>query len=247
MSIRIKGFTLIELLVVIAIIAILASLLLPALARGTAAARSTECKGNLRDVALGLRMYLDEFEAYPTGGGWAVLVQGPEIGTLMMDDWKETLAPYLGVKVGNDSPTPLQLRKLRCPECVRSGAARVNGQYAYNCSGTAKLGNKANLGLSGPGRPNKESLVQMPADMVAVGDIDMQPSDSGFWTSCHFDVVSTNYWFWPGKIHNRQANLVFCDGHLEAGRPATWTATNSVARSRWNNDHEPHPETWGRP
>src|SRR5213596_3842867 len=60
-----NAFTLIELLVVIAIIAFLAALLLPALSRAKASARSTVCKSNLRRIGIGLRLCLEEFENYP--------------------------------------------------------------------------------------------------------------------------------------------------------------------------------------
>ena len=52
------AFTLIELLVVIAIIAVLASLLLSAISRGKESARCAACKSNLRQIGLGLGMYV---------------------------------------------------------------------------------------------------------------------------------------------------------------------------------------------
>jgi prepilin-type N-terminal cleavage/methylation domain-containing protein len=65
------GFTLVELLVVIAIIGILVALLLPAIQAAREAARRSQCKSNLRQLAIGALNHHDVHGCFPTGGwGW---------------------------------------------------------------------------------------------------------------------------------------------------------------------------------
>ena len=62
-----SAFTLVELLTVIAIIAVLATLLMTALSTAKKKSRQTLCTGNLRQIALALNMYLDDFPKRPSG------------------------------------------------------------------------------------------------------------------------------------------------------------------------------------
>src|SRR5688572_10224504 len=61
------GFTLVELLVVIAVIAILGALLLPAIAKAKVKAATVQCQSNLRQISIGLTLYLSDFGVYVIG------------------------------------------------------------------------------------------------------------------------------------------------------------------------------------
>jgi prepilin-type N-terminal cleavage/methylation domain-containing protein/prepilin-type processing-associated H-X9-DG protein len=66
------GFTLIELLVVIAIIAILAAILFPVFARAREKARQTSCLSNVKQLDLGIQMYIGDYdEKLPVGSDWS--------------------------------------------------------------------------------------------------------------------------------------------------------------------------------
>ncbi len=138
------GFTLVELLVVIAIIAMLASMLLPAVQGARAAARKTQCINNHHNIGIALIRYEGEKNKYP---GY---VNNQGAPGAQATGWVFPLLPYLDrsdiFNSYQNTGTPTQhLKILVCPDDAESINVGTNATYVVNA------------GLSGDAGGNLES------------------------------------------------------------------------------------------
>ena len=221
------GFSLVELLVVMAIIGILAALLLPAIARGKRRAQQIQCAGNLHQLGLALHGYLADNHAYPFSR-WMAQLQAQVLSTS---------------KPGTNF---LEKGVWRCPSARFNNdfAARglVSMCYGYNAYGVLRVGDTATaLGLlghtsSGTKAPIRESEVTSPSDMMAIGDSFDAAVD--FMRTPLEDLIRYGNTL---SRHGGKANVLFCDGHVEAPRlQFLFDDTSDAALVRWNRDHLPH-------
>jgi prepilin-type N-terminal cleavage/methylation domain-containing protein len=126
-----RGFTLIELLVVVAIIAILAAILFPVFAQARARARQTACVSNARQIGLGVRMYVSDYdETMPLFNAYHTQPTAGEPGHKGVE---ELLMPYVKSR-----------QLFKCPDDVGSPTTDGSPSSAYGCSDVpAKSGSYA--------------------------------------------------------------------------------------------------------
>ncbi|TWT47197.1 DUF1559 family PulG-like putative transporter [Botrimarina hoheduenensis] len=97
LEVKPRGFTLVELLVVIAIIGILVALLLPAVQAAREAARRTQCRNQVKQLALAFHMHHDTHGHMPTGGWLFNWLGYPEYGygNKQPGGWLYNVLPYI--------------------------------------------------------------------------------------------------------------------------------------------------------
>ncbi len=232
-----KGFTLIELLVVIAIIAILAAILFPVFARARENARRASCQSNLKQIALGVFQYTQDYdEKFPKA---VLLISGSSADPTNASPsnpygWADALQPYLK-----------STQIYQCPSetgaPVSTAAAPWNGAVDPTQAGYTDYW--YNISLS----EQSQAAIEAVALTVMNGDGNSAQGYSYYYyNGCNVNGGTTNicdttstYSLGLGAGHGRHldgGNFAFADGHVKwlkgnAGSGTTIDRTTAVLPS----------------
>jgi prepilin-type N-terminal cleavage/methylation domain-containing protein/prepilin-type processing-associated H-X9-DG protein len=234
------GFTLIELLVVIAIIAILASLLLPALSKAKDKGQGAACLSNTKQLGLAIVMYADDNGDVFPNRWWQVGPYRNARGKNSGGEWQRTPASQLTnyISAAKTWVCPKKRRGLTYKSEPGEFDPSITGFLSYGFNYLGVFG-----GDAGQMRAFKSSSVSRPVDVIAVtecngtdnpaeigGGLGNEKADAawldGYWANGSFPGQTQargnqNYRFQSQmKKHNKRVNSVYVDGHSAGFKPS---------------------------
>lgn len=227
-------FTLIELLVVIAIIAILASMLLPALQQARMRGKSITCAANLKQFGAGVNSYTEANRDYYC---FSYIEYYTQAHTRLT--WYMMLAPHMGLGDINglflrwypQSSVPKFNPLLVCPVTRLEDNVYEGGWWnSYNANGTYSEAQGVGVRRSIFGSPSlamsgKATRVRRPASILGIVDGGLKKEGRAVvymctsWLTAAEKISRLNKALFPGRHGGDKDNALFLDGHVNV---VTW-------------------------